>query len=112
MDIDFKEREKIKMKLINILRIIFCKKIYINNLCDYFGNPQDVLDELQLTAKKSKILHFLLKKELEDFNRIVEEEYQDFLIGQSLVQEEQGGCVDCPWGNGEGGCTIPSCCYL
>lgn len=81
-------KEKMGMKFTNILKLVFCKKKYIDDLCYYCGNPQDVLDELQFIAKKSKILHFFIKKEIEDFDRIVEEEYQYFLIGQSYVQEE------------------------
>jgi len=36
------------------------------------------------------------------------EAYEEFLLTQKI---EKGSCYDCPLGNGEGGCTAPSCEY-
>lgn len=100
-----------KMKnFANIVKLVFGKKKYITELCGYYGNPQEVRDHLQLIVNNYQILSILLRKDIEKFDREVEEEYQTFLESQNYTQERQGGCYDCPWGNGEGGCTIPGYC--
>lgn len=97
-----------KMKeFINIVMLVLCKKKYIDKLCGDFGNSEDVRNHLQFIVKKHQVLARFLRNDIEEFDRDVEEEYrrrQDYLI------ESRGGCYDCPWGNGEGGCTIPGYC--
>ena len=96
--------------LINIVKLVFFKKKYISSLCEYYGYPQGVRDNLQFMASNYPFLSNLLKKDIEDFDKEVEEEYQNYLESQIYKSERQGGCYDCPWGNGEGGCTIPTYC--
>ena len=97
-------------KFIEIVKIVFCKKKYINDLCEYYGNPQEVRDHLLDMADTHQILSKLLRSDIEMFDKEVEEEYQNYLETQNYINERQGGCYDCPWGNGEGGCTIPGYC--
>jgi len=94
----------------NILKLVFCKKKYIDELCDYYVNPQEVRDHLQLIANRFKFFSFLIMEDIEELDKVVEEDYQNYLISQEYAQERSGGCYDCPWGNGEGGCTIPGYC--
>ena len=95
---------------INVVKIVLCKKKYISNLCERYGNPQEVRDHLQFMANNYQIISKFLRKDIEKFDREVEEDYQNFLESQNYLQERQGSCYDCPWGNGEGGCTIPGYC--
>ena len=94
----------------NIVKVVLCKRNYISELCDYYGNPQGVRDHLLLISKESRILSKYLRKDIEKFDRDIEEEYKCYLESQNYSEESQGGCFDCPWGNGEGGCTIPGYC--
>jgi len=95
---------------INILKIVFCKKTYIDELCEYYGEPQGVRDHLQLMVNNYQFLSKFLRKNIENLDREIEKLYQNFLENQELSSERQGGCYDCPWGNGEGGCTIHGYC--
>lgn len=94
----------------NIVKLVFCKKKYISELCGYYGNPQEVRDHLQFMANNYQFLSKFLKKDIEKFDSEVKEEHQNFLESQNYTHERQGGCYDCPYGNGEGGCTIPGYC--
>lgn len=93
----------------NFVKIVFFKKNYIGKLCEDYGNPQDVRDHLVLLSNNSRLLSIILKKDIEEFDRAVEEDYKYYLENHIVSQAHQGGCFDCPWGNGEGGCTIPCC---
>ena len=104
------ERGKKMKNFINIVKIVFCKRIYIRELCAYYGNPTEVRDHLQFMANNYQFLSNLLRKDIENFDNEVKEEYQNFLESQKYTSERQGGCYDCPWGNGEGGCTISGYC--
>lgn len=95
---------------INILKIVFCKKIYIDGLYEYYGEPQGVYDHLQSMVDNHQFLLVFLRKNIEDLDREIEKWDQYFFENQELSSERQGGCYDCPWGNGEGGCTIPGYC--
>jgi len=97
-------------KIINILKLVFLKNKYISSLCKYYGSPQEVRDYLQDMADKYQILSKFLKNDIEKFDREVEEEYQNYLENLNYIREKENGCYDCPWGNGEGGCTIPGYC--
>ncbi len=93
----------------NIVKLVLCKKKYIDELCEHYGNPQDVRDHLLLIANDSRFLSHFLRKDIKNLDKEVEYRYFLFLESQIYSQERQGGCFDCPWGNGEGGCTIPCC---
>lgn len=98
---------------INIFKFIFLKKRSIEQLCDYYGNPQDVRDYLQLLANRNRLLAISLKDDICDLNKIVaenfrlqQESYEEYLQEKRM---RTSGCTGCPYGNGEGGCTIGGC---
>ncbi|MEE1255556.1 MAG: hypothetical protein UHN47_03455 [Lachnospiraceae bacterium] len=101
----------------NMIKLLFLKKKYISRLCGYYGNPQEVRDHLQFMAKKYQFLSVFLKKDIDDFDKEVEKEYQNYIEGYQnyiegieLSPKYATGCYNCPWGDGEGGCTIPTYC--
>ena len=77
------------------------------------GNPQDVRDYLQLLANRNRLLAISLKDDICDLNKIVaenfrlqQESYEEYLQEKRM---RTSGCTGCPYGNGEGGCTIGGC---
>ena len=90
----------------NIAKLVLFKKKYINDLCVYYGSPREVRDHLQFIAGKHRILSGFLRNDIAQFTKEDEEECQ---VNYSAI-ETQNGCCNCPWGNGEGGCTIPGYC--
>lgn len=96
-------------KFVKFVKIAFLKRNYIRKLYENLVFPQDVRDHLVLLSNSSRLLSIILKKDIEEFDRVVEEDYKRYLESQIDSQEHQGGCFDCPWGNGEGGCTVPCC---
>lgn len=54
------ENETISCK--DVFKFIFLKKHSIAQLCDYYGNPQDVRDHLQLLSDGNRLLAISLKK--------------------------------------------------
>lgn len=93
-----------------LLKILFKKKDFIDDLCEMYGNPYDVLWYLQQLADKSSIFAELLKKEIDYFKKEVDQWYAYEKEKELQEYYPSGGCYDCPWGNGEGGCTIPGYC--
>lgn len=97
----------------DVFKFIFLKKHSIAQLCDYYGNPQDVRDHLQLLSDSNRLLAISLKNNIRVLNQMIEEDFRRYqeAYEEYLSQKQIGisGCVDCPFGNGEGGCTIPSC---
>lgn len=97
------------VKLMDIIKLVFCKKKYISELCVEYACPEGVRDHLLFLVNTYPIFSKYLRadierlKELEDYNKETEE------LNQQSLELEQGGCYDCPWGNGEGGCTIGYC---
>lgn len=89
---------------INRVKAIFKKRKFIAELCADFGEPEGVAAYLKKVANSSFLMFFLKKdiKNIEkqaDLWREAESEYESYL-----------DCYNCPWGNGEGGCTIPGYC--
>lgn len=105
------ENETISYK--DVFKFIFLKKHSIAQLCDYYGNPQDVRDHLQLLSDSNRLLAISLKNNIRVLNQMVEEDFRRYQEAyEEYLSQKQIGisrCVDCPFGNGEGGCTIPSC---
>lgn len=101
------------------MKLVFSKKNYIDDLCAFYGNPEDVRDHLLKMENKCGILKPLfsriLKKDIEKFNTVIEREqlmkYDEY--NQKLAEDDSynsdNACYDCPYSDGEGSCTIPSC---
>lgn len=87
------------------------KKRYISNLCGKYGNPQDVRDKLLTIVNKYPFLNLIFKNDINRFDQEVEKEHKLYLENRAYVNERRGSCYDCPYGNGEGGCTIGGCEY-
>jgi hypothetical protein len=107
------KRENDMRKLINELKFLFLKKHSIEQLCDYYVDPQEVRDYLQLLADRNRLLAISLKDDIRNLNQIIDEDYrlqqqgyEEYLLEKQI---NSGGCIDCPFGNGEGECTILSC---
>ena len=97
-------------KIILTAKIIIFKKKFLSHLKNYYGNPQDVRDHLFLLSDSSRILSKFLKKDLINLNKLLDDERQESISIREDLVYEQGGCYDCPWGDGMGGCTIPGYC--
>ena len=104
------------MKLKETIKLIFFKKKYLSILEDEYGNPEDVSVHLQKISKKNFFFRRYLKKDIEMYDEENLRWIENTLERKQKFQEEEekqrlynGGCVECPYGNGEGGCTIPSC---
>lgn len=74
--------------------------------CKIFSHP--FAPEAKIPVEQEEVLNYELihggyDKNLDAFVYLV-----DYSDGNN--KEEEGGCYDCPWGNGEGGCTIPGHC--
>ncbi len=65
----------------------------------------------------AKVLNYVAKKLKRPYERLEDEynakvvvlnkqNYEDYLAEKSWLER---GCINCPFGNGEGGCTVPSC---
>lgn len=92
-----------------IIEILTRRKGYIGKLCDYYGEPAGVLEHLRHLASKYPFLLLILRKDIESYS-IATKEYNTCLFDAQDLEDNQGGCFSCPWGNGEGGCTIPGYC--
>ena len=98
------------------MKYIVNRKIYLENLCEYYGEPEGVADHLKTLTKKHPLFSSLFQKDIlrltEEADRQKEWAYQRELKYEQKMQEERenGGCMDCPWGNGAGGCSIPGYC--
>ena len=101
-----------KINLMSIIKLVFYKKKYISELCEYYGEPKGVRDHLLFLVNSYPIFSKHLSKEIARFNQETkdDEEYRMSIINYIEEEPRQGGCYDCPWGNGEGGCTIPGYC--
>ncbi len=105
-----------KLKNSDAAKLIFSKKAYLSRLCDILGSPHELRDYLKEMENKYPFLKMVIRKDIEyyskqaeQYDQAAEEAYKDWLV----MKEEkifQGGCFDCPQGNGEGGCTIPGYC--
>ncbi len=95
---------------------------YISSLCECYDSV-DMLDFLQKMCAKYKILVHFLKKEIAQKQKEVEfllsppdikeisiEEIKEIEEMRKVLQMPNSKCCRCPWGNGEGGCTIPGYC--
>ena len=69
------ENETISCK--NVFKFIFLKKHSIAQLCDYYGNPQDVRDHLQLLSDGNRLLAISLKNNIRVLNQMVEKIFGD-----------------------------------
>lgn len=99
----------------DIMQCIFCKKHYLSQLCDEYGNPGDVGIHLQEVAHKYPFIACFLKEDITDLLSLAEEwqadseeTYLEYLEEKAF--EKAHACYNCPNGNGEGGCTIPGYC--
>ena len=99
------ENETISCK--DVFKFIFLKKHSIVQLCDYYGNPQDVRDHLQLLSDGNRLLAISLKNNIRVLNQMVEEDFRRYQEAyEEYLSQKQIGisrCVDCSFGNGEGG---------
>lgn len=99
-----------------LMEYITNKKSYLENICEYYGEPEGVADHLKNLAKKHLLFSKMFQKDIrrfaEETDRQKELAYQRELKYEKKMQEERenGGCMDCPWGNGAGGCSIPGYC--
>lgn len=98
-------------KLMDLIKFTFLKQRSIAWLCDEYGNPQDVRDYLQQLSDDNRLLAIFVKENIRELDQMIEEDsrrhkeaYEEYLLEK---QTHASGCVDCPFGNGEGGCTIP-----
>lgn len=98
-------------KFQKLIKLLFSKKKYLEDLCDKYGNAEDVRDHLLEVITKYPFLSCILKDNIEELNLFIEREIQLSIIDLETSAEPRGGCYDCPYGNGEGGCTIPYCNY-
>ena len=77
-----------------------------------FGTVYDELDFLKKFVTKYIVLKKIFEKDIQYLTNYIEEfenlEYQNYLEHED-EKENHNGCIDCPWGNGEGGCTIGYC---
>ena len=96
-------------KFQKLIKLLFSKKKYLEDLCDKYGNAEDVRDHLLEVITKYPFLSCILKDNIEELNLFIEREIQLSIIDLETSSEPRGGCYDCPYGNGEGGCTIPYC---
>ena len=99
-----------------LMKYIVNREIYLENLCEYYGEPEGVADHLKTLTKKHPLFSSLFQKDIlrltEEADRQKEWAYQRELKYEQKMQEERenGRCMDCPWGNGAGGCSIPGYC--
>lgn len=92
---------------INAIRLYINKERYISILCGYFGCPDDVLNTLVCFCTKYPFLNSRLQKQMK---HIQEDSKRWNTPPDDYETVNRGGCYDCEWGNGEGGCTIPDYC--
>ena len=99
-----------------MMRYVINRKTYLENLCEYYGEPEGVADHLKALAKKHPLFSKMFRRDIHRFtaeaDRQKEWAYQRELEYEQKRREEgvNGGCMDCPWGNGAGGCSIPGYC--
>ena len=99
-----------------MMRYVTNRKTYLENLCECYGEPEGVADHLKALAKKHPLFSKMFQRDIRKFtaeaDRQKEWAYQRELKYEQKMQEERenGGCMDCPWGNGAGGCSIPGYC--
>lgn len=99
-----------------MVRYITSRKTYLEDLCEYYGEPEDVADHLKAMAKRHPFFSQMLQNDIRRFTDEAERQkewaYQRELKYEQEIQEERknGGCINCPWGNGAGGCSIPGYC--
>lgn len=101
---------------IDRVKAIFKKRKFIAELWADFGEPEGVAEYLKKVANSS-FLMFLLKKDINNIDKQVdlwreaESEYESYLEMLDYKESQRHHvCYNCPWGNGEGGCTIPGYC--
>ena len=95
---------------------------YISSLCEGYDSV-DMLDFLQKMCAKYKILVHFLKKEIAQKQKEVEfllsppdikeisiEEIKEIEEMREVMRQPNSKCCRCPWGHGEGGCTISGYC--
>lgn len=103
---------KTPVTYIDIVKVIFLKRQFIAELLDDFGEPEGVAAYLKKVANSS-FLMFFLKKDIKNIEKqadlLREAEYESYLEMLDY-KERHSVCYNCPWGNGEGGCTIPGYC--
>lgn len=97
-------------------RYIVNRERYLENLCEHCGEPEGVADHLKTLAKRHPFFSQMLQNDISRFadeaERQKEWAYQRELKYKQKMQEERENdrCMDCPWGNGAGGCSIPGYC--
>ena len=88
-----------------MMRYIVSRETYLENLCECYSEPESVADHLKNLVKKHPLFSRMFQK---DIRRLTEEDQRELKYAQEIQKEhENGGCMDCPWGNGAGGCGIP-----
>lgn len=101
--------------IIDTIKILTNKKKYINDLCGFYGNPYGVRDHLHELMNSNVVLSKVLKADVERLNKEIDDEEKEYLeeLKISEIDKQYGGCRNCAYGNGEGGCTVPNadCCH-
>lgn len=99
------------------LMIMFQREAYLKKLREYYSDPEDMSKYLHDVVLKTPFLSHFLDREIIDLDikiRNHREHLESLYISEKEAREESldsqnDGCCNCPYGNGEGGCTIPAC---
>lgn len=111
--------------MVSILKYIVCREKYLDELRDYYGEPEGVRDHLRDLAKKYPIFSRFLEKDIDSFaneaDRLAEYEYKRYEawryeeLANREFEEYASKCSHCVWNNAFScddlaACSIPGYC--
>lgn len=89
-----------------ILKVIFLHDLFMHELCEACGNPEDVKNHLVKISTENPWISIFIKKDIENMDAELQKEAKVSAEQSAEIAWEKANypCIDCCYGNGETHC--------